>query len=44
MIVGNQQGNSIVVFEVDDKTGQLKTTDQKAEVPAPICVRFVPKG
>lgn len=44
MIVGNQAGDSIVVFAIDTTTGMLKPTDQKASVPTPICVRFVPKG
>jgi 6-phosphogluconolactonase len=44
MIVGNQAGDSIVVFAIDTATGMLKPTDQKASVPSPICVRFVPKG
>jgi 6-phosphogluconolactonase len=42
LIVANQDGNSLVVFRVDLKTGQLEDTGVRAEVPRPVCVRFVP--
>ena len=41
LIVANQDGNSLVVFRVDAKTGQLEDTGVRAEVPRPVCVRFV---
>ncbi len=44
MVVANQDGDDIIVFAIDGRTGQLKPTGQKAEVGAPVCVKFVPKG
>jgi 6-phosphogluconolactonase len=44
MLVANQDGDSILVFRVDLKTGQLTPTDARVEVPRPVCVRFVAKG
>ena len=44
MIVANQDGDSLVVFAIDPRPAQLKPTGQKAEVGAPVCVKFVPKS
>jgi 6-phosphogluconolactonase len=41
-LVANQNGDSIVVFAIDQKTGALTPTGIVAEVPAPVCVKFVP--
>jgi 6-phosphogluconolactonase len=43
MIVANQDGDSLVVFRIDAKTGELAPTEIKVEVPAPVCVRFIPQ-
>ena len=40
LIVGGQQDNKIVVFNVDAVTGKLTATDQSAIVGAPVCVIF----
>ena len=42
LIVANQDGDSLVMFRIDQKTGELTPTDQRVEVPRPVCVRFVP--
>jgi 6-phosphogluconolactonase len=42
LLAANQDSNTIVVFRVDGQTGLLKATGQTAEVPAPVCVKFVP--
>ena len=42
LIVANQDGDSLVLFRIDQKTGELTPTDQRVEVPRPVCVRFVP--
>jgi 6-phosphogluconolactonase len=42
MIVANQDGNSLVVFRIDPKTGALAPTGVRAEVGAPVCVKFMP--
>ena len=44
MIVANQAGDSLIVFAIDPATGKLTPTDQKVEVGAPVCVKFVPRG
>jgi 6-phosphogluconolactonase len=44
MIVANQDGHDIIVFAIDEKTGQLKPTGQRAEVGAPVCVKFVSRN
>jgi 6-phosphogluconolactonase len=41
-LVANQDGNSIVVFAIDQKTGALKSTGITAEVPFPVCLKFLP--
>jgi 6-phosphogluconolactonase len=42
MIVANQDGNSLVVFKIDQHTGALSPTGVKAEVGGPVCVQFWP--
>src|SRR6266850_2589599 len=42
LLAENQGSNSVVVFSVDEKTGRLKPTGQTLEVPAPVCLQFVP--
>ena len=39
----NQDSNDIVVFRVDPKTGSLTPTGEKLDVPAPVCMIFVPE-
>ena len=41
-LVANQDGHNIVVFAIDPETGALKATGITAEVPFPVCVKFVP--
>jgi 6-phosphogluconolactonase len=43
MVVANQDGHDIIVYEIDNKTGMLKPAGQRAEVGAPVCVKFVTK-
>jgi 6-phosphogluconolactonase len=42
LLVANEKSNDIFTFRIDAKTGKLKYTGQKAEVPAPVCLQFVP--
>jgi len=44
MVFANQDGDSIIVYAIDAKTGALTPTGQKAEVGGPVCVKFVPKN
>ena len=43
LLVANQDSNSIVLFRINDKTGELTPTGVKVEVPAPVCVKMMPK-
>jgi 6-phosphogluconolactonase len=42
LLAANQNSDSIVVFRIDSKAGRLNPTGQTVEVPAPVCVKFVP--
>ena len=42
LLAGNQDSNSIVIFERDCVTGRLTPTGEQADVPAPACLLFVP--
>ena len=42
LLVANQESNDIVVFHIDPATGSLTLTGQVAEVPAPVCIVFLP--
>jgi 6-phosphogluconolactonase len=43
LIAANQDSNNIVVFKIDPKTGMPSPTGHQAEVPKPVCVRFLVK-
>jgi 6-phosphogluconolactonase len=43
LVVANQGSGSLVVFRIDPATGALTPTGSRVEVPAPVCVRFVPQ-
>jgi 6-phosphogluconolactonase len=42
LLAENQGSDSIVLFRIDPETGALEPTDQKVEVPKPVCIKFVP--
>jgi 6-phosphogluconolactonase len=42
LLAENQDSGTIVVFAIDPNTGELNATGAKAEVPNPVCIRFVP--
>lgn len=42
LIAANEGSGSLVVFRIDQNTGRLKQTGERAEVPAPSCVMFLP--
>jgi 6-phosphogluconolactonase len=42
LFVANQATGNIVVFRIDAKTGKLTPAGQVLEVPAPVCLKFVP--
>lgn len=40
LLVANQRSNSVGVFARDEKSGRLTATNQRIELPSPVCVRF----
>jgi 6-phosphogluconolactonase len=42
LLAANQDSGNIVVFRIDPATGGLTATGQVVEVPAPVCITFVP--
>jgi 6-phosphogluconolactonase len=40
LLVANQKSNSIVVFSRDQSSGRLTPTQQRIELPSPVCIRF----
>ena len=44
VLVANQDGDSVIVFRVNQDSGMLEPTDQKIDVPKPVCVKMIPLG
>ncbi len=42
LLAGNQESNTVVQFRIDMQTGRLTPTGLVLEVPAPLCIRFLP--
>jgi len=42
IVAANQNTNQLTVLKIDPKTGQLTPESETADVPAPVCVIFVP--
>ena len=41
MLVANQSGGNVIVFRIDQSTGELTPTNASVQVPNPVCVRFM---
>ena len=41
MLVANQSGGNVIVFRIDQSTGELSPTKASVQVPSPVCVRFM---
>ena len=41
LLAANHYSNTLVVFKIDAQTGTLKATGTKADVPSPVCVKFL---
>jgi 6-phosphogluconolactonase len=41
MLVANQSGNDVLVFRINQETGELTPTGSRISVGAPVCVRFM---
>jgi 6-phosphogluconolactonase len=40
LLVANQNGNNIVIFRRDKKTGLLSPLEKQIEVPNPVCIKW----
>jgi len=41
MLVANQSGGNVIVFRINQATGELTPTGASLQVPTPVCVRFM---
>ncbi|HQU83323.1 MAG TPA: lactonase family protein [Pyrinomonadaceae bacterium] len=41
LLAANQNSDNIVVFRIDEKTGKLTSTGNTAQVPVPVCLKFM---
>ena len=41
LLVANQRSDNVVIFSIDRETGRLRPTGQKAEIPVPVCLKFL---
>ena len=41
LLVANQHTDNVVVFNIDPKTGRLKNSGHSAEIPVPVCLKFL---
>jgi 6-phosphogluconolactonase (cycloisomerase 2 family)/glucose/arabinose dehydrogenase len=43
LLAANQNSGTVVVLRIDPRTGALRPTGHSAEVPSPVCIRFLPR-
>ena len=41
LLVANQRSDNVVTFSIDPQTGRLKPTGRNAEIPTPVCLKFL---
>lgn len=41
LLVANQHTDNVVIFSIDDRTGRLTPTGHAAEIPVPVCLKFL---
>lgn len=41
MLVANQSGGNVIVFQINQASGELTPTRASVQVPTPVCVRFM---
>ena len=41
LLVANQRTENVVSFAIDPRTGRLKPTGKVAQIPVPVCLRFL---
>jgi 6-phosphogluconolactonase len=42
LLVANQNGGNVVIFQIDQQTGLLKATGQQLQIPTPVCLKMTP--
>lgn len=42
LLAENQKSGTVHVFRIDAETGKLTHTGESAEIPTPVCIKFVP--
>jgi len=42
LLAANQNTDSVATFRIDAATGKLTPTGQMTEIPAPVCLKFIP--
>jgi 6-phosphogluconolactonase len=42
LLVANQNSDNVVTFRIDQQSGKLTATGQTTEIPAPVCLKFIP--
>jgi 6-phosphogluconolactonase len=42
LLAANELTNNIVVFKIDETTGNLSKTGKEIKVDTPVCLQFVP--
>ncbi|HMV46621.1 MAG TPA: lactonase family protein [Blastocatellia bacterium] len=42
LLAANQNSNSIATFRIDERTGKLAAVGALLELPAPVCLKFIP--
>jgi 6-phosphogluconolactonase len=42
LLAANQNSDNVVIFRIDEKTGKLQSTGNTAQVPTPVCLKFIP--
>ena len=43
LLVASQDGNQVIVFRINNKTGELTPTGSVVDVPRPVCLRMIAK-
>ncbi len=41
LLVANQHSDTVVTFRIDSRTGKLSNTGYVAQIPSPVCLKFV---
>ncbi len=42
LLAANQNSNSVATFRIDEATGKLSPVGNVLEIPAPVCLKFIP--